>query len=190
MRFWLSRSFGRGSGTSSATAAAGRSSGRTMGIESLEHTMRSKVRMFLRHTWLVTIIGTIICSALPSGRASTYTTEGDHMRIAAGPRDAKFVQGTVRSAHQATPQSSSAARSDRWRQGERGGDEQERQADLAILPSNLDDSLNWPVVAILRQNVMALIVPARRQESRSGKKGKKTPRSKKWSNSPAIASAS
>ena len=34
------------------------------------------------------------------------------------------------------------------------------QADLAILPSNLVDSLNWPVVAILRQNVMALIVPA------------------------------
>jgi TRAP-type uncharacterized transport system substrate-binding protein len=33
------------------------------------------------------------------------------------------------------------------------------QADFAILPSNLDDSLNWPVVGILRQNVMALIVP-------------------------------
>ena len=40
------------------------------------------------------------------------------------------------------------------------------QADLAILPSNLDDSLNWPVVAILRQNVMALIVPAPRRPLR------------------------
>ena len=34
------------------------------------------------------------------------------------------------------------------------------QADLAILPSDLDDTLNWPVVAILRQNVIALVVPA------------------------------
>ena len=34
------------------------------------------------------------------------------------------------------------------------------QADFAILPSTANDSVNWPVVAILRQNVMALIVPA------------------------------
>ena len=33
------------------------------------------------------------------------------------------------------------------------------QADLAVLPSNLEDSVNWPVIAIVRQNVMALIVP-------------------------------
>ena len=91
MRLWLSRSFGRGSGTSSATAAAGRSLGRTMGIESLEHMMRSKVRLFLRHTWLVTIIGTIILGA-SVWAGFYYTTEGDRMRIAAGPRDAKFVQ--------------------------------------------------------------------------------------------------
>ena len=33
-------------------------------------------------------------------------------------------------------------------------------ADLAILPSTIGNSPDWPVVAILRQNVMALIVPA------------------------------
>src|SRR5262249_40072561 len=33
------------------------------------------------------------------------------------------------------------------------------EADLAVLPSTLGDSPDWPVVAILRQNVMALIVP-------------------------------
>ena len=32
--------------------------------------------------------------------------------------------------------------------------------DLAILPSTIGNSPDWPVVAILRQNVMALIVPA------------------------------
>jgi hypothetical protein len=34
-------------------------------------------------------------------------------------------------------------------------------ADLAILPSTIGNSPDWPVVVILRQNVMALIVPAR-----------------------------
>jgi hypothetical protein len=33
-------------------------------------------------------------------------------------------------------------------------------ADLAILPSTIGNSLDWPVVASVRQNVMALIVPA------------------------------
>jgi hypothetical protein len=33
------------------------------------------------------------------------------------------------------------------------------EADLAVLPSTLGNSPDWPVVAILRQNVMALIVP-------------------------------
>src|SRR5262249_12229406 len=33
------------------------------------------------------------------------------------------------------------------------------EADLAVLPSTLGDSPDWPVVAILRQNVVALIVP-------------------------------
>jgi len=35
-----------------------------------------------------------------------------------------------------------------------------RQTDLAIVPSTVGDTLNWPVIAILRQNVMAFIVPA------------------------------
>src|SRR5271163_2577686 len=52
MRFWLSRRFGQDGGTGSTAAAAGRSSGRTMSYESLENMVRSRVRMFLRHTWL------------------------------------------------------------------------------------------------------------------------------------------
>jgi NMT1-like family len=34
------------------------------------------------------------------------------------------------------------------------------EADLAVLPSTLRDAIDWPVIAILRKNVMALIVPA------------------------------
>jgi hypothetical protein len=36
----------------------------------------------------------------------------------------------------------------------------DRSADLAILPANVGASAEWPVVAIVRQNVMAFIVPA------------------------------
>src|SRR6201987_1459026 len=36
----------------------------------------------------------------------------------------------------------------------------DRKVDLAIVPTDIGKSPDWPVVAILRQNVMALIVPA------------------------------
>ena len=57
-----------------------------MSIGSLEHTVRIRVRTFLRHTWLVTILGTIIVGA--GVAAAIYlTTAPMVMRIAAGPAD-------------------------------------------------------------------------------------------------------
>ncbi len=156
MRLWLFRRTGRKDETGSATA--GHSVGRTMSIESLEHMVRNRVRMFLRHTWLVTICGTLIL--LGAVWAAVYfATESNHMRIAAGPRDVPFVQALtnqITKQHQdlqlrLVPTASAKDSAEAMSKG---------QADLAILPSNLVDSLNWPVVAILRQNVMALIVPA------------------------------
>ena len=158
MRFWLFRRSGQDRGSGSTATASSRFSGRTMSYESLENMVRSRVQMFLRHTWLVSILGTIV---LVGGLWGGFylTTEADHMRIAAGPRDGHFVQtlvGQIAVSHQdlslqvvptAGPKESAAAIT-------RG------DADLAILPSNLDDGVNWPVVAILRQNVMALVVPA------------------------------
>src|ERR1700722_4911085 len=95
MRLWLFRRFRKGQGnghdTGSATTGPGRSSSRTMSIGSLEHMVRNRVRMFLRHTWLVTIAGTVLLVALV-WTAFYFTTEADHMRIAAGPLDGKFVQ--------------------------------------------------------------------------------------------------
>jgi TRAP-type uncharacterized transport system substrate-binding protein len=129
-----------------------------MSIESLEHMVRNRVRLFLRHTWLVAICGTLIL--LGAVWAAVYfATESNHMRIAAGPRDVRFVQALtdqIAKQHrdiqlQLVPTTSAKDSAEAMSKG---------QADLAILPSNLVDSLNWPVVAILRQNVMALIVPA------------------------------
>ncbi len=129
-----------------------------MSIESLEHMVRSRVRMFLRHTWLVAILGTILLGAMVWA-GFYYAKERDHLRVAASPLDARFVQvlsdqiaAEHRDLHlQLVPTDSTQGTAEAMSKG---------QADLAILPSDLDDSLNWPVVAILRQNVMALIVPA------------------------------
>jgi len=147
-----------------------------MSYESLEHMVRSRVRMFLRHTWLVTILGTLLLGAAVWA-AIHFAMARDYMRIAAGPLDAKFVHALSnqlaadhRYLHlQIVPTTSPQATAEAMSKGE---------ADLAILPSQLDNARDWPVVTILRQNVMALIVPAagatKVEESAATKPAKKT----------------
>jgi TRAP-type uncharacterized transport system substrate-binding protein len=162
MRLWLAQRFGKGgSGGGSHTAATGRSSGFGMSIESLEHLVRSRVRMFLRHTWLVTILGTVVVGACVWAGIH-YSTEATVMRIAAGPpgsANAKLVdvlgkviaQNHGRLQLQFVPTDGAAASAQALAKN---------QADLAIVPTTVGKSPDWPVVAILRQNVMAFIVPA------------------------------
>lgn len=163
MKFWLFRRSGDASGAKSTSAHA---MSHAMSIGSLEHFVRSRLRLFLRHTWLVAILGTIaMVAAVTAG--FYYTTEADRMRIAAGPLDGKFVQALsdqIAKGHYnlslqivATKSANESARA-----------MSRREADLAVLPSNLDDALNWPVVAILRQNVMALIVPGGAETAKAG----------------------
>jgi TRAP-type uncharacterized transport system substrate-binding protein len=131
-----------------------------MSIESLEHVVRNRVRTFLRHAWTVTILGTLIIAG-GIGLAIYITAAPTDMRIAAGPpgsSDVKFVQlltqkfakdrDGIRLQLVSTEGAQASA------QAMTNGD-----ADLAILPSAIADSPNWPVVAILQQNVMAVIVP-------------------------------
>jgi TRAP-type uncharacterized transport system substrate-binding protein len=129
------------------------------------------MRMFLRHTWLVAILGTVLLAgAIVSG--IFYWREMDQMRIAAGPLDVQFVRALsdqITKQHptlrlELVPTSAPKDAAEAMSKG---------QADFAILPSNLDDRLNWPVVGILRQNVMALIVPAAAvvNKPKSGEKG-------------------
>jgi TRAP-type uncharacterized transport system substrate-binding protein len=154
MRLWLSRRSGGASGTDSASHASGRS----MSIGSLEHLMRNRFRMFLRHTWLVTILGTIVFGGVVWA-AFYYSTKNTVMRIATGPDGAKIVQvlaNTLAKSHdqlqlQVVVTDSASAGEEALRNG---------SADLAIVPSTIGKSPDWPVVAILRQNVIALIVPA------------------------------
>jgi TRAP-type uncharacterized transport system substrate-binding protein len=122
--------------------------------------VRNRVRMFLRHTWLVTILGTIVLVAC-IWAGFYYTTEATIMRIAAGPSgssSAKLVQVLGKALAQthdrlqlqlvATDGATASA------QALKSG-----KADLAIVPTTVGNSPDWPVVAIMRQNVMAFIVP-------------------------------
>jgi TRAP-type uncharacterized transport system substrate-binding protein len=132
--------------------------------------------MFLRHTWLVTILGTLLLGAAVWA-AIHFTVARDYMRIAAGPLDARFVHALSnqlatdhRNLHlQIVPTTSPQATAEAMSKGE---------ADLAVLPSQLDNARDWPVVTILRQNVMALIVPGagatKVEESAATKPAKKT----------------
>jgi ABC-type nitrate/sulfonate/bicarbonate transport system substrate-binding protein len=148
-----------------------------MSLESLEHSVRNRMRTFLRHTWLVAILGTLAVAG--AVWAVFYvTTEAETMRVAAVPTDAKFVDALseqIAQGHRnlhlklvavANPQAAANAIKD-------------GKADLAVLPSPADSSLKWPVVAILRQNVMALIVPAPAAAPTAAKKGKKPAKAEK-----------
>ena len=154
MRLWLSRRSDR----VGEAGSAGRSSGRSMSFGSLEHMMRNRFRMFLRHTWLVTILGTIVLGGVVWA-AFYYSTKNTVMRIATGPGSGKIVQvlaNTLGKSHdrlqlQIVTTDSANASAQALNNG---------SADLAIIPTTIGKSPDWPVVAILRQNVIALIVPA------------------------------
>ena len=163
MKFWL---FRRVSGA--GTPGRGQPADRIMSIDSLEHIVRNRMRTLLRHTWLIALIGAVVVSGAVWA-AFYFSTEAERLRVAAGPNDAKFVEALSEQIAQShhglrlklVPAAGPREAADAIKDG---------KADLAILPSPADDSLKAPVVAILRQNVMALIVPA----AASGKKTKKS----------------
>src|SRR5262245_33932002 len=161
MKLWLWQRLGRNKEPEPLLGATAHALTDAMSLEAVGHSVRNRIRAFLRHTRLVTILGTIILLGL-IWAAIHLTLAPTEMRVAAGPpgsADVKFVEmlshkfavehDKVQLHLVATegPKASAAAIA--------GG-----EADLAVLPSTLGDSPDWPVVAILRQNVMALIVPA------------------------------
>jgi len=159
MRLRLAQRFGRAGNASSAMR--GRPPGHAMTIESLEHIVRNRTKAFLRHTWLATILGTIILGAGVAA-AIYWTTAPTVMRIAAGPAggaNAKFVQVLTQefadNPERIKPLPVATAGPKESAQAMAAG-----KADLAILPRTIGSSSDWPVIAVLRQNVMALIVPA------------------------------
>ena len=171
MKLWLAERFGW---IKPSDGSSGHAPGRAISIESLEHVVRNRVRTFLRHTWMVTILGTLIL-AVALWLGIYFTTKAEVLKVAAGPAggvDAKFVHllsDKLAAEHDrihlefiatAGPAESARAIAD-------------DKADLAILPSYIGASPDWPVVAGLRESVLALIVPAGAAVARTpAKKGK------------------
>ena len=152
MKLWLAQRFG-GAGRTLSSAPA-HAAGKAM--ESLEHLVRSRIRMFLRNTWLVAILGTAIVAGIV-WLAFYFISENAVMKVAAGPAggvDAQLVEFLAKKfAHdRATIKLELVATSGPAQSTQAIAD---RSADLAILPANVGASADWPVVAILRQNVMA-----------------------------------
>ena len=160
MKLWLVQRFRRTRQPRPTHGTTGHTPAMGFSLVSLEHRVRHRIRLFLRHTWLVAILGTLIIGGLV-GWAIYATTAPTEMRIAAGPPgsiEAKFVQvlmQRIAAEHDRVNVQlvSTTGPQDSERTMARGG------ADLAILPGTIGNSARWPVVAILRQNVMALIVP-------------------------------
>ena len=87
MKLWLAQRFGRTGRTLSSTPAhaAGKA------VELLEHSVRGRVRSLLRHTWLVTVLGTVILAGAV-WLAFYLTSHGAVMKVAAGPADGVDVR--------------------------------------------------------------------------------------------------
>ena len=123
--------------------------------------VQNRIRIFLRHTWLVTVLGTVVLAGL-AGLAVYYLTKDTVMKVAAGP------EGGINTELVAAIGKKIAKERDKidlqliGTAGPKASEQAiiDHDADLAILPSTIGKSPDWPVVAILRQNVMALIVPA------------------------------
>jgi TRAP-type uncharacterized transport system substrate-binding protein len=153
-KLWLSQHMGNGAPGEGPAAA------RAMRLGSIEHLVRSRVRMFLRNTWLVTIVGTLILGAV-IWEAIYISTAPTEMRIAAGPVGGTNVQLVELLARKFVSEHDKV----RLHLVTTAGPKESAEAitngtaDLAILPSTVGNSLDWPVIASLRQNVIALIVP-------------------------------
>jgi TRAP-type uncharacterized transport system substrate-binding protein len=160
IKLWLWRRLERNKEPEPSAGATAHALTAAMNLETFEHAVRNRVRAFLRNTRLVTILGTIFLGGI-IWAALHLTLAPTQMRVAAGPpgsANVKFVEMLSRkfaAEHDKVrvrliptdgPKASAAAIAN-------------GEADLAVLPSTLGNSPDWPVVAILRQNVMALIVP-------------------------------
>jgi hypothetical protein len=178
MRLWLAERFGWPGGANSSSGHSSSLAGKTVSLGSLEHIVRSRVRLFLQHTWLATILGSLLLGGTV-WVAFYLTTKATVMTVAAGPArgfDTKVVQllNDKFALDHDKMQLDLVATSDAAMSAQAIAD---HKANLAILPSTLESSPDWPVVAILRQNVMALIVPAAAEnasvkKSKSAKGGK------------------
>jgi TRAP-type uncharacterized transport system substrate-binding protein len=130
-------------------------------LEALETMMARRMRLILRHTWLVVTFAVLLLAGLIA--LSVYMLEQQTvLRVAVGPRDSADVRIVEILADKFAREHASiklvpVIQNEPVNAKDISG---KPDFDLAIIRSNLVIDARWPVVAIVRQNVAVLMVPA------------------------------
>jgi len=178
----LARLFGWGSGASSHKTGARKASAphhimsaQGIDLDSLEVLMDRRLSSILRHTWLVTFLTLFLLAALIAG-AVYWVVEPTVMRVAVGPRDGEDVRLIGTLAEKLRRDRAAIRLSPVMMDGPvRVTDITSKpDYDLAVVASGPHLSADWPVVAILWQNSLALMVP-----DAGARDAKKTPKKAK-----------
>ena len=122
---------------------------------------RSRLRMMLRHTWLITIAVSLLCAGLV-GAAFYAASRPTTLKIAVGPKegeDAKFIQAAAKyfetdriNIRLRLVPTEGSIESAKALDG--------RQADLAVARRDVAIPQSGLAVAVLRKNVAVFLVPA------------------------------
>jgi TRAP-type uncharacterized transport system substrate-binding protein len=168
-KLWLWRWFRRGRSTESSPQRGSTASPRNrflsaakdLDLDTLETLMNRRLRRILRHTGIVVTFLTLLVIGL-TALAIYMTSTPTVMKIAVGPpgsEDVRFVEkltekferdkAAFRLAPVVTDHPVDMMDSDEI-----------PDYDLAVIAGNPAMTADWPVVTILRQNVMLLLVPA------------------------------
>ena len=150
--------------TSSSSISAHKAkiiSARGVDLDSIEDMMNRRLRMFwVRHTGFVITFGFLLFCAL-IGLTIFFSTKATELRVAVGPTgsdDVHFVDKLgerMKNDHQPMRIHPIVINGQVSVSDIHG----KPNFDLALVRGNMALSTDWPVVAILRQNVVALIVP-------------------------------
>jgi hypothetical protein len=174
MKLWLARMFGwKLSEATRDTPTLRNSVISTSGIDFylLEELTKRRVRMILRHKWLVTFVALFLLAALIVGTIYLIA-EPTALKIAVGGEDVLLIDAIAdKLRHERASVRLSPIKMD----GPISIHDfvHKPEYDLAVVSSSPDMSADWPVVAILRQNAMLLMAPAgARDPNKSPRKGK------------------
>ncbi|MFZ0839601.1 MAG: ABC transporter substrate-binding protein, partial [Xanthobacteraceae bacterium] len=130
-------------------------------LDAIEQTMNRRMRMiWVRHATLLTILGFIGVVGLVA-LVIFLTTKASVMKMAVGPQGSKDVEFVDKLAEKFRNERAPIRIQPVITRGAVALSDVHGKApfDLAVVRGNLDLSTDWPVVAILREDVVVLIVP-------------------------------
>ena len=131
-------------------------------LDSIEETMNRRMRMiWVRYATFLSIFGFIVVAGLVA--LTVYlTTKATVMKMAVGPQGSKDVEFVDKLAEKFRSERAPIRIQPVITPGAVALSDIHGKApfDIAVVRGNLDLSTDWPVVAILRQDVVVLIVPA------------------------------